>query len=104
MGKRRGRKSAQQQEVDPFQEFMQLGRDLDAGLYGPDPVTDEQTIYNNMHGQPAADRERVARKHFNCSWQELVDGLGDWVQAYEDGRKRFSEELDRLSDLMSEDN
>ena len=103
MGKRRGRKTAQKQELDPLQEFIQLGLDIDAGLYGPRPKTREQIFFNNMHLQPEADRERVARMHFDCSWAELVAYLGTWVQEYEDGHKRFNEELDRLGELLRSD-
>ena len=99
--KRRGRKTAQEQEPGALEQFMQLGRD--AGLYGPRPKTREQIVYNNMHLQPEADRERVARMHFDCSWAELVADLGTWVQEYEDGHARFYAELDRVGDLLKSD-
>ena len=101
--RKRGRKTAQKQEPDALEQFIQLGRDKDAGLYGPAVETREQRVYNNMCRQPEADRERVSRMHFDCSWAELVAYLGTWVQEYEDGHARFYAELDRVGDLLKSD-
>ena len=95
--RKRRRKGAMNEEVNPLQEFIALGQ-----IKGPPCDTPQKRVFNNMRYASAEDRDRVAQKHFDTTWDELVISLGTFPEEYIAHHEWFTAELDRICALMRE--